>query len=244
MPFNKTSNLLFIHIPKNGGKTIEDAFYMSTKPGKAANQDKRSFISKAAKKTLSLLNVDNHICLRGDLDCSVVGQHLTFSEIYFLNLVENLHEKQIFATVRNPFERILSLYCHHTPSRKWSVDNLEFFTSTWPQYKPYGIRHNLLAHKRTQTDFIDNHFFSQCNIDIYKLEELDLKSLSHKYSIIPRMKNEYFKSKFHDSVGNRSKMEKEMKDKLYLTQKAVDNVVDYYYHDFINFNYSKSYTKK
>ena len=58
------------------------------------------------------------------------------------------------------------------------------------------------------------------------------------------MKNEYFKSKFHDSVGNRSKMEKEMKDKLYLTKKAVDNVVDYYYHDFINFNYSKSYTKK
>ena len=83
MPFHKPSNLLFIHIPKNGGKTIEDAFYMSTKPGRAANQDKRSLISKVAKKTLSLINVDNHICLRGDLDCSLVGQHLTFSGYTF-----------------------------------------------------------------------------------------------------------------------------------------------------------------
>ena len=79
MPFNKISNLLFIHIPKNGGKTIEDAFYMSTKPAKQLIKTKK-LTSKAAKKTLSLLNVDNHICPRGDLDCSVVGQHLTFSK--------------------------------------------------------------------------------------------------------------------------------------------------------------------
>ena len=146
--------------------------------------------------------------------------------------------------MRNPFDRILSLFCHHTPSREWSVNNLESFTSSWPQHKPYGIRHNLLAHKRTQTEYVDNHFFNKCNIDIFKLEELSLTGLSHKYSIIPRSRNEYLKSKFHDSLGNRSKIESEIKKTLYLTPKAVDNVVDWYHSDFINFNYSKSYVNK
>ena len=91
---------------------------------------------------------------------------------------------------------------------------------------------------------MDNHLSNRCKVDVYKLEELDIAYLSYKYSILPRPQIEYLKSKFDDSLGNRSRIEKEMKDNLYLTPKAVDGVLDYYSSDFVNFNYSTNYIKK
>ena len=244
MPLNKASNLLFIHIPKNGGKVIEDSFYMSARPGKAANQNKRSLISKITKNTFSVLNNKNVTGLRGEIDVRIVAQHLTLSEIYFLNLVEDLNSIDIFTVVRNPYERLISLYCHHVKSVKWSNSDLEHFACYWPKFRNSGTRHNVLAHKRTQQEFVDNHFCKECKINVYKLEEVNVNDIAQRYSCSIRPKSTYLKSKFEDAIGNRSKEEIEKKKKLRLSRRAIQSILDYYESDFEAFNYSKEYLEE
>lgn len=93
MPYFKSLNILFIHIPKTGGANIENYFF---------------FISKTHPKIENLISYETK-----PIDLKINNhslQHLTFKEI--LNLKNffdvNLDNLKIFTVVRNPYDRIIS----------------------------------------------------------------------------------------------------------------------------------------
>jgi len=89
MPYFQELNILFIHIPKTGGTTIEHYF-------------KNKLNIKLSKKYLFSLSdtINGH-----------TYQHLTYNEIYNkkneLNVIFN-DSLNIFSAVRNPYERLIS----------------------------------------------------------------------------------------------------------------------------------------
>jgi len=98
MPYfrNNDQNVLFIHIPKTGGTSIEN--YFSKKYNIALNNH-------------SLYNfLNNRIIMENKLDIGSSLQHITYNTItrhnhFFKICFENL---KIITIVRNPYERIVS----------------------------------------------------------------------------------------------------------------------------------------
>lgn len=95
MPYfkNKDINLLFIHIPKTGGTSIEQ--YFSTKYNIELNYKSLWTTSDDHK---NILGVNSSL------------QHLTFNEIYKYRDIFNIdfNYLKIITIVRNPYERIVS----------------------------------------------------------------------------------------------------------------------------------------
>lgn len=112
MPYFEKINLLFIHIPKTGGTSIENYFY------KKYNV-KRNI--KSLYTDVSILNEMKDVLISHGLECNWIEtqmlinnhslQHSTFKEIYEnrerLNIKFN-DELKIIAVLRNPYERIIS----------------------------------------------------------------------------------------------------------------------------------------
>ncbi|QNI86957.1 sulfotransferase family 2 domain-containing protein [Synechococcus sp. ROS8604] len=241
MPYLPNSNFLFIHIPKNGGKYVEDRLFMSDNPGNNENQTNRSFLSNVAKYILNRYSKKSKLFLRGMIDYSLVGQHLTLSEICILNLIDNLHSKNIICICRNPYSRIISLFCHHVKPEKWNITELEHFCKYWPYHKPTSIKHNILAHKRTQYAFIDNYFLDNQKVDIYKLEDLDIDLIANKYKLHRIPETAIIPKNKLNPLNNRSYSENCKKQNLSLTPIAVKYVRDYYGIDFERFQYFTTY---
>lgn len=93
MPYFKTLNILYIHIPKTGGANIENYFF---------------YLSKTTPNISNLLSyhkipidlkINNHSL-----------QHLTYKEIYNLQsfFQINYNNLKMFTVVRNPYDRIIS----------------------------------------------------------------------------------------------------------------------------------------
>lgn len=96
MPYFKTNNtnILFIHIPKTGGSSVD--FYFADKFGKKLNRE--SLYSELLCDEMEQLGITSSL------------QHMTYSQVMrnksFFNIdVNNL---TVIAVVRNPYERILS----------------------------------------------------------------------------------------------------------------------------------------
>ncbi|MBC2595616.1 sulfotransferase family 2 domain-containing protein [Ruficoccus amylovorans] len=148
MAYHQEKQLLFIHIPKNAGKSIESSLdLIDGIPGK------RSFPNRVAK---FLLNKTQNQTLRkrvfGPYDYTLSGQHLTYSEIELLNIIPPAQRARAikFAVVRNPYSRALSTYRHF----KQNTD-LDGFKRFWAEASAYaGQDHNILAHLRTQKRFL------------------------------------------------------------------------------------------
>ena len=241
MPYLPDNKFLFIHIPKNGGKYVEDRLFMSDNPGNNINQGNRSFLSKTGKYILNHFSKKSRMYLRGMIDYSLVGQHLTLSEISILNLIEDLNMVDIICISRNPFSRIISLFCHHVKSTRWNNRELEDFCRYWPYHKPATDRHNILAHKRTQYEYIDNHFLGNKKISIFKLETLDIDAIAKTYNLYTRSEKSIYRNKDSHLLSNRTNEEDLKKKNLKLSPLAVQYVKAYYMIDFEKFNYSSDY---
>ena len=241
MPYLPDNKFLFIHIPKNGGKYVEDRLFISDSPGRNINQTNRPILSRTGKYILNHFSKRPKRYLRGMIDYSLVGQHLTLSEISILNLVDDLNIVDIVCISRNPFSRIISLFCHHTKSNKWNNRELEDFCRYWPSHKPVTEKHNILAHKRTQYEYIDNHFLGEKEISIFKLESLDIDAIANKYKLSRRSETSILKKKGLNALNNRTIEENSKREKLKLTPQAVRCVKAYYMIDFERFGYSSDY---
>lgn len=94
MPYFKTNNknVLFIHIPKTGGTSVEH--YLSEKYSLPLNH----------KNLYGIIQNNEYININSSL------QHLSFKEIIknkkYFNL--DLKNLKIFTIVRNPYDRIIS----------------------------------------------------------------------------------------------------------------------------------------
>lgn len=153
MPVSRDDSVLFIHIPKNAGKSVEIALGVCT----AEEQDSarwRSSLNRAAtafqRMTAERRSFEN---LWGIVDITLTAQHLTYAEIYLLGLIEcNALERMTkLAICRNPYDRAVSTFFHMAGAYEKSSQGFEAFWRDWPEETVPN--HNVLAHRRRQWEF-------------------------------------------------------------------------------------------
>lgn len=158
MPRSIQDNLIFIHIPKNAGKYIEDRYGLSAFPGKDANQFNRTFLGNLSRLILKLdkRSVDRSISsLSGMIDVPMVGQHMSLAEMECLGAYSSkTNNANLLTSARNPYTRMLSIYCHMVPVKKWSQSHFEDFSEHWPNNINPEMSHNTRCFKRCQSDFV------------------------------------------------------------------------------------------
>lgn len=183
MPYSKKHNVLFLHIPKCAGKSFEVALNIATKE-EVSKYKWRSFVNRTSKFMLVKTSDKNAIKrLWGMYDISLAAQHLTYAEIELLNLLESGElEKSIkVAIIRNPYDRAVSSYNHM--KGRYGFDNFLDFAKKY--YKSNSRRHNDLAHKRTQIDFLRDKRGNVIVDNLIRFENLnnDFELFKEKYSI-------------------------------------------------------------
>ena len=98
MPYfkNDNVNILFIHIPKTGGTSLEN--YFSVKFNIELNNNSLKFFIKNERFLNENMNITSSL------------QHLTYNQIVEYNKVFNIdfNNIKIITIVRNPYERIIS----------------------------------------------------------------------------------------------------------------------------------------
>lgn len=160
MPVCKQRNLLFIHIPKNGGQSIEQALFGDDFTAAIGKRSRLNRLATFAKRVTSTSDALTY--LHGTLDYTLCAQHLTYSEIRLLGLVSEQFLKQAFSfsVVRNPYTRIVSSVYHFADEIFPRIGvaqprcelELERAISVWLDLEP--IDHNMLAHRRPQSEFV------------------------------------------------------------------------------------------
>ena len=211
MPYfkNENINLLFIHIPKTGGSSLEN--YLSSKYNiPLNNRALYDFLPQDIKK-------ENNIKIKSSL------QHLTYNEImnnkdYFNIDFNNIN---ILTIIRNPYNRIIS--------------DLFFFKKINIESSKDTVFEKILEHL---TMINDNHVLPQYlfitdenkklipNLKILRTESLtkDLENLGFSdYKIIINTNNFIKNIDYLD----------------YLNQKSINLINNYYDKDFKIFNYKK-----
>ena len=142
MPYfkNNDANILFIHIPKTGGSSLEN--YFSKKFNIPLN-NKSLFMSSIYEKTI----IQNNIIINTHM------QHLTFQTIfkYKKELDIDFNNIKIITIVRNPYERIMS-DLFFIPKINRNTSQEEVFNIL----QEYVLSDNLDNHNIPQNDFITN----------------------------------------------------------------------------------------
>jgi hypothetical protein len=153
MPYSKSKNLLFVHIPKNAGKSIEVFFGITSE--QEVNRYKFRSLPNRFATFLQRASSDSKALPRlwGIGDYTLCYQHLTLLEIELLQLLPKVDFESAnkLAVVRNPWSRAVSTYRHFW-GEDASLDRFEEFVSTW--YDLPSKNHNELSHRRPQTDFV------------------------------------------------------------------------------------------
>ena len=194
MPYlTSKRDTLFIHIPKNGGKFIEDRYGISDNPSSESNIRNRSFLSKMARILIKAdkgNQQESYDLLKGMLDVGLVTQHLTLMEMQLFNLVpKDIGKINVFTVVRHPYSRMISLYGHHYKGANKDVDTFEKFCLEFiSSDSDLNTRHNIIAHQRTQSEFVrDIYGRVPGSINILRLENLskELSELDIKLGLHP-----------------------------------------------------------
>lgn len=161
MPIFSEHNALFVHIPKNAGRSIEKAFLPS---GLTPSSGGRSFVNGLAR--WALRKTANSIPpqrLLGTLDVALTSQHLTLEEIRLLGLVpeRDIDRLFTFCVVRNPYDRVLSSVLHFSRNDKQRLFDLpdrpgagDFEAAILAWIEVDAPDHNVRAHRRPQSDYV------------------------------------------------------------------------------------------
>lgn len=159
MPLFPDLNLIFIHIPKNAGRSIEQALLRNSG---SPDGGRRTLLNRSlhglCEMTASKFAKDRLI---GTLDVVIAAQHLTYMEMDLLGLLspKNKVECVTFAICRNPFDRIVSSINHFYPddARHNKIDGRDSFERHLNEWLERDVSdHNERAHRRQQIDFVLN----------------------------------------------------------------------------------------
>lgn len=191
MPIFHDQKLIFVHIPKNAGKSVESAFLGRDGP----ELGKRTTLNSAFKLLLrwtssSIPSRD----LLGSLDYTFAAQHLTLREMMNYGFVsdETFAGFRSFAVIRNPFDRAVSSVFHHFATEIKSgarrIDDPTSFAKAlrdWMDERPRD--HNQIAHKRSQSDFLRLDGPSIMIDELIRYESLreDLTAFCHSNGLPP-----------------------------------------------------------
>jgi len=149
MPIFFDPLLLFIHIPKNAGRSIEKAFMDAEKK---ADWGRPNPINRFAHLLGKLSRSEFAIRhLVGTQDIPVAAQHLTYAEIELLGLMPKKQPVTTFTVCRNPFDRVVSSVTHFMGPQE-NASAFELALAEWLDL-PLAD-HNIRAHRRKQVEFV------------------------------------------------------------------------------------------
>lgn len=160
MPFFRDHNLLFVHIPKNAGRSIEAALLGPTGSPDGGRRSWSNRLATGVQRSTAGSSVRERLI--GTLDVTLAAQHLTFAEIELLGVLpaDQLAHCRRFCVCRNPFDRAVSSvfhFCGHKVTEAAEgtpQDQPEFERALgrWLDRPPRD--HNELAHRRTQAAYV------------------------------------------------------------------------------------------
>lgn len=156
MPISDKHKIIFIHIPKNAGKSFEIMLGIHNQYHGSPNS--RSKLNAGLKYLLtSSKNKKAEKLLMGVIDKSYAAQHLTLQEMILGNWLnkEQLNEYHRIAIVRDPIDRAYSIFNH--TSRDFDINNVEekfnSFLNEIP-YRRFDQKHSRSCFYRQQIDYL------------------------------------------------------------------------------------------
>ena len=212
-------NVIFVHIPKSGGTSVES--YLNLKTKNKSKFDKVGYGIKVINNNRKAL------------------QHLTASEIINFIGEENFNKMYKFAIVRDPYSKIISEFSHFL-----NLSGNKYHGKDSPLLKNGTLITNFDDYLDHVKNIIDNQLYDQ-NVfydhfkpqhefvsidnkivlqDIYRFEELD-------------MVKQFLKKKFPKENTNFPHSQKRKKKKIILTSNQKSKIYSMYEADFKLFNY-------
>jgi len=217
--------LVFIHIPKNAGTSINK--YLNS-------------------KDTPLLVCDNNVFTAIDNDYHI--EHYTYLEILKCNVFPTYAEYTFFAIVRNPYYKMLSVLVFHGILHcKTSIEDLKDILKILFNKIDLCVKHR----KHCNCKHV-NYYNFKFNTEEHYVE---IKHLLPQSDFLKNRNNEIEKSikilKFEDLSNNfvkelnmcdfdihENKAKVQLDYDAYLDPNVKQMIYDYYYEDFINFGYS------
>jgi hypothetical protein len=217
MPYFKSFNLLYLHVPKTGGMSIEEYLYKKSGIDPHEKNIYGYYYDKANR-----VRVENERTL----------QHLTYCEIiqkkrwFDIEIGEGVNpDMKLLVSVRNPFDRILSeIFWNKRTGMKEDTTPEECFKIIHKYL--YVDTHNFIDnHKTSQVRFIqdEKHLILKKNIAFVRTENLVKDMQAFGYS---------------DFDIHMNKNETKVDYRKYLNADSIELIANYYAADFIHFGYS------
>ncbi|MEM7766167.1 MAG: sulfotransferase family 2 domain-containing protein [Pseudomonadota bacterium] len=158
MPVFRDLRLLFVHIPKNAGRSIERALLAGAGTPDGGRRSLANRMAHAAARATRSKFADEYLI--GTMDVVVAAQHLTYQEMDLLGLLPaGLVDDpafEAFCVCRNPFDRAVSSISHFHPEPEdgppRTPADFERLLLAWLD-RPLGD-HNERAHRRPQIDYV------------------------------------------------------------------------------------------
>lgn len=211
MPYYRNFHLLYLHIPKTGGSSIEDFFYEKF---------------NITKNIVSLHS-----------DCQAIKgipyslQHCTFNDIRKFNKIFKISFKdlKIMTSVRNPYDRFISfLFFNKLIKENDSSETIELLANNILKEENYNTYDN---HILPQYMFILNKDKILEDVKVIKNETLnsDMVSIGFKKFDVSINITHSYQYKDKDDI----------KYLKYFNQRTLNLINKFYDNDFIIFNYNK-----
>lgn len=218
MPISYDHKILFIHVPKCAGTSIE---------GILNCKDENKFYTESlTSQTLASLPINSFTDREYRICASKNKQHYTYRELIKIlpkNIIENFEK---IAVVRNPYDRLVSEYYYSAYNIK-SYRNFEEFVRAALKLDLYTRNWLYDGHLETQTSYLINEQENFNSINkIFKFEEINT-CFDYLNKIIGKVCRPHLRA-----ASNRKPYSE------YYTSELKEIVYNFYKDDFTNFNYS------
>jgi hypothetical protein len=217
MPVSYKHKILFIHVPKCAGTSVE--FILNT------GSEIEFYTEKLSLKLLSSLPINSFTDEEYRICASKNKQHYTYKELVKILPESVIKDFKKIAIVRNPYDRFVSAYHYWVISNK-HYKNFEEFTKNTLSIDTFTRNWLYDGHLETQTSYLINEQKNFNSIDnIFKFEELDIC-----FDYLNKITGRVYKPHARASLNRKPYNE-------YYTSELKEIVYNFYKDDFINFNY-------